>query len=74
MRLKFITSVAVIASLVTVVLAWRNTSMGLQSREPSNIKVVVNPLPAKDGVIPIEIVQPTIVSSTPNRLDDLTYS
>jgi hypothetical protein len=47
--------------------------MGLQSREPSNIKVVINQLPAKDGVIPIEIIQPTTVSSAPNKLDDLTY-
>lgn len=48
--------------------------MGVQSREPSNIKVVVNTLPAKDGVIPIEIIQPMVVSSAPNKLDDLTYT
>lgn len=73
MRFKFITSIAVIALLVSVVFARHNTSIRLQSREPSNIKVVVNPLPAKDGVIPIEILQPTVVSSAPNKLDELTY-
>ena len=73
MRFKFFASLAVITLVVGVSLAWRSTSMGVQSREPSNIKVVVNPLPAKDGVIPIEILQPTVVSSAPNKLDDLTY-
>jgi hypothetical protein len=33
----------------------------------------VNQLAARHGVIPIEIIQPTIVSSAPNKLDDLTY-
>ena len=79
MRFKFLTGIAVIALVVGVGVAWRSTSMGgqsrdVQSREPSNIKVVVNPLPAKDGVIPIEIVQPSVVSSAPNKLDDLTYN
>ena len=73
MRFKLVTSLALIALLVGVALAWRSTSMGLQSREPSKIKVVINQLPAKDGVIPIEIIQPTTVSSAPNKLDDLTY-
>jgi len=44
MRFKFLASIAVIALVVGVALAWRSTSMGVQSREPSNIKVVVNPL------------------------------
>jgi hypothetical protein len=74
MRFKFLTSIAVIALVVGVGLAWRSTSMGVQSREPSSIKVVINPLPAKDGVIPIEIVQPMVVSTAPNKLDDLTYT
>jgi hypothetical protein len=73
MRFKFETSLALIALLVGVALVWRSTSMGLQSREPSNIKVVINQLPVKDGVIPIEIIQPTAVSSASNKLDDLTY-
>ena len=71
MQLKLVT---VIGLLVVVMLVGRSTSMGLQSRDGSNIKVVVNSLPAKDGVPPIEIIQPTIVSSAPNKLDDLTYS
>lgn len=70
MQLKPVT---VIALLVVVVLASRNTSMGLQSRETSNIKLVVNSLPAEDGIPPIEIIQPAVVSSAPNRLDDLNY-
>lgn len=74
MRVKFLTSIAAIALVVGVALAWRSTSMGVQSREAPNIKVVVNPLPARDGVIPIEIVQPMVVSSAPNKLDDLTYT
>lgn len=73
MRFKFVTSLALIALLVGVALAWRSTSRGLQSREPSKIKVVIKQIPAKDGVIPIEIIQPTIVSTAPNKLDDLTY-
>jgi hypothetical protein len=74
MRFKFFTSIVVIALLVGVALAWRSTNMGAQSREPSKIKVVVNSLPSKDGVPPIEIVQPMVVSSAPNMLDDLTYT
>lgn len=73
MRFKFITSLALITLLVGVALAWHKTNIRLQSREPSKIKVVINQLPDKDGVIPIEIIQPTIVSSAPNKLDDLTY-
>lgn len=73
MRFKLVTSITLIALVVGVALAWRSPSMELQSREPSNINVVINQLPAKDGVIPIEIVQPTVVSSAPNKLDDLTY-
>ena len=71
MRFKFVASLALIAVLVGVALAW--PSMGLQSREPSSIKVVINQLHASKNVIPIEIIQPTIVSSAPNTLDDLTY-
>lgn len=73
MRFKFVISIALIVLVVGVAVAWRSTSMGVQSREASTIKVVVNPLPAKDGVIPIEILQPTVVSSAPNKLDDFTY-
>ena len=47
---------------------------GGQSREASNINVVVNLLPAKNGVVAIEIIQPVVVSSAPNKLDDLTYT
>lgn len=73
MQFKFLTSIALIAVLVGVALAWRSRTIGFQSREPASIKVVINQLPAKDGAIPIEITQPTIVSSAPNKLDDLTY-
>ena len=73
MRFKFVTSLALVASVVAVALAWRGTSKGLQSRGPSNIKVVSNQLPTKDGVVPIEIIEPTVISSASNKLDDLTY-
>jgi len=73
MRFKFLTSIVVIALVVGVALAWHSTSMGVQSREPSKIKLVVNSLPAKDGVTPIEIIQPMVMSSASNTLDDLTY-
>lgn len=73
MKFKLLISIASIALLVSVAFAWRNTTMVFQSREPASIKVVLNQMPAKDGVIPIEIIQPTAVSSAPNTLDDLTY-
>ena len=72
MKFKFVSGIALITVLMGVALAWHR-STGFQSRESAAIKVVINQLPAKDGVIPIEIIQPTIVSSAPNKLDDLTY-
>ena len=73
MQFKFATSIALIVVVVGIALAWRSTSTGLQSREQANIKVVINQLPPRDGVVPLEIIQPTIVSSAPNKLDDLRY-
>jgi hypothetical protein len=73
MHFKFLTSIALVAMIVGVTLAWRSTTTGFQSHEHATIKVVINQLPAKDGVIPVEIIQPTFVSSAPNKLDDLTY-
>ena len=72
MKFKFVSVIALIAVLVGVVLAWHRSTAG-QSRNSAAIKVVINQPPAQDGVIPIEIIQPTIVSSAPNKLDDLTY-
>ena len=34
---------------------------------------MINQLPSRDGVVPLEIIQPTIVSSAPHKLDDLRY-
>ena len=73
MQFKLLTGVGLIALLVGVAPAWHTNSIGSQSRESPSIKVLINQLPAKDGVIPLEIFQPTIVSSAPNKLDDLTY-
>lgn len=73
MHFKFLTSIALLTLLVGVALAWRSTSINSQSPKPAAIKVLINQLPAKDGVIPIEIVQPVVSSSAPNRLDDFTY-
>lgn len=73
MQLRLLISIALIAVLVGVALARRTTTISYQSREPATIKVVINEPPAKDGVIPIEIIQPSFVSSAPNKLDDLTY-
>ena len=72
MRFKIISGIALIAVLVGVALAGHRT--GLQSRDPAAIKVVINQPPAKDGVSPIEIIQPIVVSSAPNKLDDFTYT
>ncbi len=69
MRFKIISGIALIAVLAGVALA-----TGLQSRDPAAIKVVINQPPAKDGVSPIEIIQPMVVSSAPNRLDEFTYT
>jgi len=73
MRFKFLTSIALITVIVGVALAWRSTAIRSQSREPATFKVVINQLATKDGVIPIEIIQPTISSSAPNKLEDFTY-
>lgn len=73
MKLKVISGIALIAVLVGVALAWHRTT-GLQSRDPAAIKVVINQPPAKDGVVPIEIIQPIAFSSAPNKLDDFTYT
>ena len=73
MKFKVISAIALIAVLVGVTLAWHRTT-GLQSRDSAAIKVVINQPPAKDGVMPIEIIQPKVVSSAPNKLDDFTYT
>jgi hypothetical protein len=72
MKFKFVSGIALIAVLAGVTPAWHR-STGFQSRESAAIKVVINQPPAKGGVAPIEIIQPRIVSSAPNKLDDLTY-
>jgi hypothetical protein len=73
MKYKVVSGIALIAVLVGVALAWHRTN-GPQSRDPATIKVVINQPPAQNGLIPIEIIQPTIVSSAPNKLDDFTYT
>lgn len=73
MRYKFVTSITLVALVVGVALAWRGTSARLQSQQPSNIKVVVNQLPDKDGIVPVEIIQPSVVSSAPNKVDEFSY-
>ena len=73
MHLKVLTSIALLAVLVVGALAWRSTTIGFQSRDRATITVTINQAPAKDSVTPIEIIQPTVVSSAPNKLDDLTY-
>jgi hypothetical protein len=72
MRFKFLGTIALITLFVGVALAWR-TIIRSQSPEPATIKVVIDQLPAKDGVIPIEIIQPTVSTSASNKLDDFTY-
>ncbi len=73
MHFKFLTSIALLALLVGVALAWRSATINSQSREPATIRVVIDQLPAKDGVIPVEIIQATAVSSAPNIVDDVSY-
>lgn len=73
MKFKFVFGIALIAVLVSVTLAWHRNN-GFQSPDSPAIKVVINQPPAQDGVTPIEIIQPTIVSSAPNKLDDFTYT
>jgi hypothetical protein len=73
MKFKFVSGITLIAMLVGVAFAWhRNT--GFQSPDSAAIKVVINQPPRQGGVVPIEIIQPTIVSSAPNKLDDFTYT
>jgi len=73
MQFKFAISIASIIVLAGVALALRITSTESQSGEQANIKIVINHLPSRDGVVPLEIIQPTIVSTAPNKLDDLRY-
>jgi len=73
MQFKFATSIASIVVLVGVALALRSTTTGFRSGEQANIKIVINQLQSRDGVVPLEIIQPTVVSSAPNKLDDLRY-
>jgi hypothetical protein len=73
MKFKFVSGVGLIVVLVGVALSWHR-STGLQSPDSAAIKVVINQPPAQDGVIPIEIIQPIVVSSAPNKLDDFTYT
>ena len=73
MQFKFATSIASIVVLVGVALALRSTSTESRSGEQANIKITINQLPPRDGVVPLEIIQPTIVSSSPNKLDDVRY-
>jgi hypothetical protein len=73
MKFKFLFGVVLVAGLVGVALAWHG-STGVQSPDSPAIKVVINQPPAQDGVIPIEIIQPTVVSSAPNKLDDFSYT
>ena len=65
MRIKFLVIIAMIAVLEGVAQA------GVQSREA--VKVVIDQPPAKGGVLPLEIIQPAVVSSAPNKLDDFSY-
>ena len=73
MPYKVVTGIAMIGVLMGAAFAWHRSS-GFQSRDSAAIRVVINQPPSKDGVIPIEIIQPTINSSAPNKLDDLTYT
>jgi hypothetical protein len=67
MRFYFLTLIMMIAVLVGLAQA------GVQTREAAAIKVVINEAPTKDGVIPIEIIQPAVVSTAPNKLDEFSY-
>ena len=67
MRFYFLTLIMMIAVLVGVAQA------GVQTREAAAIKVVINEAPTKDGVMPIEIIQPAVVSTAPNKLDEFSY-
>ena len=73
MRFRFLISLVLIVFLSGVTFAARSTKR-LQSRESASIKITVNQPPEKAGVMPVEIIQPSFVSSAPNKLDDLTYS
>lgn len=73
MRFNFLTSVALIAVVVGLALAWRTKTIEFQSGEAETIKVVIRQLAAEDGVIPVEIMQPMVSSSAPNKLEDFSY-
>ena len=68
MKLNFVSGIVLIAVLAGVAFAWHR-STGFQSPDAEAIKIVINQPPGQDGVIPIEIMQPTIVSSAPITTD-----
>lgn len=70
MQFKSVTRIALIAAAT---FAGYQSTIGFQSRESAAIKVVIKQPPSNDGVIPLEIIQPMIVSSAPNKVDDLRY-
>lgn len=73
MRSKLLISIVLIALVVGVAFAWRSTVLNFQSPDAGTIKVVIDQLPVKDGVIPIEILQPIILTGASNELEEFTF-
>lgn len=79
MRLRIAIGMMLILLTVGVAIAWGRTGKPVQLISPNqfsqqnSINVVVEQLPAEQGVIPIEIKQAKAVSTAPNQVDELSY-
>ena len=78
MRFKLLINPILVMIVVGGALTWRykpSSPTGAQQPErvDGTVKVVLKQLSVQDDVIPVEIVQPVVMSSAPNVLDDVTY-
>ena len=74
MRFKLFTSVVLIALVAVGSTAWHRSHIPSQSRGPTAIDVVINQLPVINGSIPLEILRPVVSASTPNQIEEFTYT
>ncbi len=75
---KSFLSIVLVALFVTLTIAWRKTDSpsriaSRQMPQQAGIKVLLDQLPAIQGVVPVEILRPSVSSNAPNQVEDVTY-